>query len=61
MKSACSLWFRLVGVAVAMEACLAALLHQSMTYPESRTVDVVDTLGYRNGENLPLVGRRPRP
>ena len=46
MKHACSLWFwPLAGVAVAtwMASC-GAPSHQSMTYPESRTVDVVDTL-----------------
>ena len=46
MKFACSLWFwPLAGVAVAtwMVSC-GAFSHESMTYPESRTVDVVDTL-----------------
>ena len=45
-KSACSLGFwPLAGVAVAtwMASC-GAPSHESMTYPESRTVDVVDTL-----------------
>ena len=46
MKFACSLWFwPMAGVAVAtwMASC-GASSQESMTYPESRTVDVVDTL-----------------
>ena len=44
MKHACSFVFALAGVAVATWMASCSAPSRSMTYPETRTVDVVDTL-----------------